>query len=162
MNAQNVLEYFGPHAATLIIGFVSALVPIVNIELFLLAAGTVASGSFPVWTLGVSAGFGQMVGKCIPYWGARAAINSQVGRKFSSERVDALRRRMGAMNPWVLSGFNFVSALIGVPPFLLVSVLAGIIEMGFWQFAATGLTGRVIRLVAIVTFPHAIKGLFIG
>jgi len=44
---------------------------------------------------------------------------------------------------------------------MLVSIIAGLIEMKFWQFAATGLTGRVIRLVAIVTFPHAIKGLFI-
>jgi membrane protein YqaA with SNARE-associated domain len=161
MNAQDVLESLGPYAATLIVGFLGALFPVVNIEVFLLAAGAIASGSYPVWTLGVVAGFGQMGGKCILYWIARAAVNSQAGRRHSSERADGLRRRMGAMSPWMLSGFNFVSALTGVPPFMLVSIIAGVIEMKFWQFAATGLTGRVVRLVAIVTFPQAIKGLFI-
>ena len=161
MNAQNVLEYFGPYAASLIIGFVSALVPVVNIELFLLAAGAIASRAYPVWMLGVMAGLGQMAGKCILYWSAKAAINSRAGRRFSSQRVDALRQRMGEMNPWMLSGFNFLSALTGIPPFMLVSILAGVIEMRFWQFAATGLTGRIVRLAAIVAFPHAVKGVFI-
>jgi membrane protein YqaA with SNARE-associated domain len=161
MNAQDVLEALGPYTATLIVGFLGALFPVVNIEVFLLAAGAIASGTYPVWTLGVVAAFGQMGGKCLLYWGAKAAINSRVGRRFSSERADVLRRRMGAMNAWALSGFNFVSAVTGVPPFMLVSILAGVIEMEFWHFAATGLTGRVVRLVAIVTFPQAIKGLFI-
>lgn len=160
MNLESLLQQFGPYAATLVVGFLSALIPVVNIELFLIAAAAIASGSYPVWTLGVVAGFGQMGGKCILYWSGGTAVNSRAGRRFSADRVETLRRRMRAMNPWVLSGFNFVSALAGVPPFFLVSVLAGVIEMKFWQFLVTGLTGRVLRLVAIVTFPHAIKGFF--
>lgn len=160
MNLGNLVQYFGPYVATLVVGFLSALIPVVNIEMFLIAAAAIASGSYPVWTLGVVAGFGQMGGKCILYWSGGAAANSRAGRKFSPERTEALRRRMRAMNPWVLSGFSFVSALTGVPPFFLVSVLAGVIEMKFWQFLLTGLSGRVLRLVAIVTFPHAIKGFF--
>jgi hypothetical protein len=35
----------------------------------------------------------------------------------------------------------FVSALVGVPPFFLVSILAGALGMNFWLFFLTGLVG---------------------
>jgi hypothetical protein len=53
----------------------------------------------------------------------------------------------------------FVSALVGVPPFFLVSILAGALGMNFWLFFLTGL-GRCLRLILIVESPHAIMGLF--
>ncbi len=160
MTGQALLEQLGPYAATLVVGFLSALIPVINIELFLIAAAAIASRGYPVWTLGVVAAAGQMCGKSILYWGAGSALNTRTGRRFSPDRVDALRRRMAAMSPWVLTGFSFVSAAGGVPPFLLFSILAGIVEMRFWHFLVSGLAGRGVRLVAIVTFPHVIKGLF--
>ena len=54
----------------------------------------------------------------------------------------------------------FVSALVGVPPFFLVSILAGALGMNFWLFFLTGLVGRCLRLTLIVESPHAIMGLF--
>jgi len=160
MTAQSLLAQLGPYAATLVVGFLSALIPLVNIELFLVAAAAIAPRTYPVWTLGVVAAAGQMCGKSVLYWSAGSALNSRTGRRFSPDRVDALRRRMAAMNPWVLGGFSFVSALVGMPPFLLFSILAGVIEMRYWHFAVSGLAGRGLRLVAVVSFPHAIKGLF--
>ncbi|MCX6553242.1 MAG: VTT domain-containing protein [Acidobacteria bacterium] len=160
MDAQTLIQQLGPYAATLVVGFLSALIPVINIELFLLAAAAIASKDYPVWTLGVVAGVGQMSGKIILYWSGAAALNSRMGKKFSHSRVEELRHRMSAMNPWVLAGFNFMSASVGFPPFLLVSILAGVIEMKFWHFLVTGLSGRVVRMVVIVAFPHAIKGLF--
>jgi len=160
INIRSLLEHLDPHTATLLVGFVSALIPIVNIELFLLAAAAIASTSFPVWTLGIVAAVGQMIGKTLWYWSAGAALDSRPGRRFAPERVAALRLRMAAMNAWVLSGLSFGSALTGFPPFLLFSILAGAVRMKYWRFAATGLAGRCLRLVAIVSFPHAIKRLF--
>ncbi len=137
----------------------SGLIPVINIELFLIAAAAIASTTSSVWPLGVMAALGQMTAKSLLYRGAEAGLNSRAGRRVSPERVAALRRRMAAMNPWFLNGFNFFSALTGVPPFFAISVLAGAIGMPFWQFLATGLAGRTIRMVLMVQFPHAIKEL---
>ena len=134
MDAQTLIRQLGPLAATLIVAFFSAMIPVINLELFLLAAAAIAAKDYPVWTLGVMAGIGQMGGKTILYYSGAAALNNKVARKFSAKQVDALRKRMAAMNPLVLSGFNFMSASVGFPPFLLVSIIAGMVEMKLWQF----------------------------
>jgi membrane protein YqaA with SNARE-associated domain len=157
MNFQELLHLFGPHVATAIVAFFSGFLPFINIELYMVVAGAMLSDSFPAWTLGVAAGFGQMIAKSMLFWSGSSALHSRTVRRFTRDRIDRLTDRMRGMNPWVLNAANFASALVGVPPFLLVSILAGVIRMKFWQFYLTGLVGRSLRLVIIVEFPHVLR-----
>jgi len=111
MTFQALLKLLGPHLATGIVAFFSGFLPFVNIELYMIVAGAMVSSSFPVWTLGVAAGLGQMVAKSMLYWGAGSALHSRGARRFTHDRIETLTRRMRAMNPWVLNATNFVSAL---------------------------------------------------
>lgn len=43
----------------------------------------------------------------------------------------------------------FVSAVTGLPPFYVVSLLAGILEIRLKWFIAIGLIGRILRFVTI-------------
>jgi membrane protein YqaA with SNARE-associated domain len=156
---HSLLATLGPHVATFIVAFLSGLLPFINIEIFLVAAAAIASASSPVWPLGVVAAVGQLAAKTLLYRGAAAGLDSRAGRRVSPERLAALRLRMSEMNPWILGGFNLFSAFSGVPPFFVVSVLAGAVRMRFWQFLLTGLAGRTARLVLMVEFPHVIKGM---
>ncbi len=160
MNPASLVAQFGPFAATAIVAFLSGLIPFINIELYLVAIGAIASGTYPLWSLGAVAGLGQMLAKSLMFWGGGAAARSRAERKYSQDRIESLRSRMAAMNPWVLLGFTFVSALVGLPPFFLVSILAGALGMDFRLFFVTGLAGRCLRLILIVESPHAIMGLF--
>ncbi|MEI6668305.1 MAG: hypothetical protein WCP29_09135 [Acidobacteriota bacterium] len=159
MNFQALLPLLGPHLATLIVAFVSGFVPFVNIEVYMVVAGALMADNFPVWTLGVVAGFGQMIAKSMLFWGANSTANSRVVRRFTPARIDALTTRMRGMRPSILNGFNFMSAFVGLPPFLLVNILAGVIRMRFWHFYATGLVGRSLRMVIMVEWPHLMKAL---
>ncbi len=160
MDPATLVAQFGPYAATAIVAFLSGLIPVINIELYLVAIGAIASTSYPLWSLGVVAGFGQMGAKSLMFWGGGVAARRRAERKYSQDRMERLRRRMAAMNPWVLLGFTFVSALVGLPPFFLVSILAGALGMDFRLFFLTGLAGRCIRLILIVESPQAIMGFF--
>jgi len=160
MNPDALVAQAGPYAATAIIGFVSALIPFINIELYLVAVAALTAGSYPLWSLGAVAGVGQMVAKSLLFWGGGAAARKRAERKYSRDRIEGLRHRMARMNPFALIGTTFVSALVGVPPFLLVSPVAGAIGMKFWRFFLTGLIGRGLRLIIIAESPRAIMGLF--
>jgi membrane protein YqaA with SNARE-associated domain len=160
MNPAALVAQFGPYAATAIVAFVSGLIPFINIELYLVAVAALASGSYPLWSLGAVAGVGQMVAKSLLFWGGGVAARKRAERKYSQDRIEGLRHRMAQMNPWVLIGTTFVSALVGVPPFLLISPLAGAVGMKFWRFFLTGLIGRCLRLIIIAESPRAIMGLF--
>jgi membrane protein YqaA with SNARE-associated domain len=160
MNPATLVAQFGPYAATLIVAFLSGLIPFLNLELYLVAVAAITPGSHPLWSLGAVAGFGQILAKSLMFWGGGAAARRRAERNYSQDRIERLRRRMAAMNPWVLLGTTFVSALVGVPPFFLVSILAGALGMNFWLFFLTGLIGRCLRLILIVESPHAIMGLF--
>ena len=62
----------GEVLALLGVSFASALVPLVNIEVYLIGLGTIAS-SGNVWLLATVAGVGQMAGKLVWYYlGANA------------------------------------------------------------------------------------------
>jgi hypothetical protein len=57
---------WGDLLSVLSFGFVSALVPVLNLEAYLGVRGSVAAVS-GIWILGFAAGLGQMVGKLIWY-----------------------------------------------------------------------------------------------
>jgi membrane protein YqaA with SNARE-associated domain len=137
----------GIYLATLIISVLSGLVPVVNGELYLIAAIVVADDPVVALVLAVIVALGQMIAKIGLYYAARGA--TELGR---STRLGAkLERAQLLVERWQGKPLTllFVSAVTGLPPFYLVSLLAGILRIRFGMFLFLGIVGRVIRFVAL-------------
>jgi membrane protein YqaA with SNARE-associated domain len=149
----------GTSAACFALLFLSAVVPIVNGELTFLAFVAAARG-WP-WTLAlvVAATAGQMAGKSLMYWlgrGARYAPGERQRRV-----IDRWRGRFERA-PRAVIFFVLLSAFTGIPPFYVVSVLAGAVRANFAAFVAAGTTGRFLRFAVLAMFPPAIVYLLRG
>lgn len=130
----------------------SALLPLINIEVYL---GAVAAGRVgAIWPLAAVAAAGQMLGKIAYYYVGRSALEwSWVRRKTESPRFQAqLQRwqhRIGD-RPVVGGLVVFAAASVGVPPLLIMSVLAGTLRISFPVFLVVGLVGRMLRFATIL------------
>jgi membrane protein YqaA with SNARE-associated domain len=162
MDAADLLSRFGPAAATFVVAVVSAVVPFVYIEVYLLAAVALVPGGYATWTLGVVAAVGQMVGKSALYWSARGVTSSWVSPPGDHVPSDGLRHRMAAMNPLAVNGFTFASAFLGFPPLILVAPAAGAAAIRFWPFVLAGFAGRVLRFTALVLAAAGVEQLIGG
>jgi membrane protein YqaA with SNARE-associated domain len=143
----------GDVLALLGVGFVSALVPLVNIEAYLGVRGSVADVG-GLWTLAFAAALGQMVGKLVWYYlGANALSWGWVRRRVETPkaraRLDAWRTRT-QQRPVLTGLLVFVSASSGFPPFAIVAVLAGQLRTGLLLFLGLGLLGRWLRFAAVL------------
>jgi membrane protein YqaA with SNARE-associated domain len=137
----------GIYLATLIISVLSGLVPVVNGELYLIAAILVAGDPVVALVLAVIVAIGQMIAKIGLYFTARGATelgrSTRLGAKL--ERAQLLVERWRGKPLTLLS----ISAVTGLPPFYLVSLVAGVVRIRFATFLVIGLAGRVIRFVAL-------------
>lgn len=139
--------------ALLGLGFLSALVPLVNIEVILAArAAAVATGG--LWTLSFAAALGQMFGKVVWYYlGANALNWGWVRRKVETPKAEArlqVWRTRTQERPVIAGGLVFLSAASGFPPFAIVAVLAGQLRMSLTLFFVLGLLGRWLRFAAVL------------
>jgi membrane protein YqaA with SNARE-associated domain len=136
-----------------LVAFVSALVPVVNIEAYLGLRVAVADVD-QVWLLGLAAAVGQMLGKLVWYQlGASSLGWGWVRRGMERpRRQEMLRvwRRRTEQRPVVAALVVLGSAVTGLPPFALVSVLAGQLRMNLPLFALVGLAGRWLRFTAVL------------
>jgi membrane protein YqaA with SNARE-associated domain len=145
-------------AGVFVLAFVSAFVPVVSIELALVvAAATGTSGRLLVAQVLVAAA-GQMVGKCCFFVGGRTAITSWTRRKKphrsrGGRRLGALVAR-AARQRAAATVTVFVSAVTGLPPFALVSTLAGAWRLRLSSFFVLGLAGRSARFAGVLLVPH--------
>lgn len=147
--------------ATLGVAFASALIPVVNIEAYLV--GVVVAQRPEPYTLAAAAAVGQMAGKMI-FWLVGAGLLSveRVSRKGRAkgrwtERMDRLQAWC-EQHWWGPSAITLLSGLVGLPPFAVWSVLAGTIRMPWWLFLLTGLIGRFGRFLAIILAPGLLPG----
>jgi membrane protein YqaA with SNARE-associated domain len=141
---------------TLGVAFVSALVPIVNIEAYLLALA-VAQHPDP-YLAATAAAVGQMTGKML-FWlvGAGLLQVRRVQRKGTATgRWSERMQRLSAWSEahwWGPSLITVASGFSGFPPFAVWSLLAGTIRMRWWLFLVTGLVGRFARFLVILLVP---------
>ena len=140
----------------------SALLPLINIEAILAVA--VSRAPEAMWALVVAATVGQMLGKIIWYWGGMNLDRAPwVHRQLQKPKVEASLRRWHERaegRPWFTAGLLLVSAAIGVPPYAVTAVLAGMLRVPFWVFFVTGLVGRGLRFWAVVTGTSSLLDLF--
>ena len=104
--------------ALLGVGFLSALVPVVNMEAYLAVRGSVADVA-GIWGLGLAAAVGQMAGKLVWYYlGANALSWGWVRRKVEKPKAQArldLWRERTQRRPVVSGLLVFASAASGSP-----------------------------------------------
>ena len=137
----------------LALGFASALIPLINIEAILGVRAAVAEVDH-VWLLALIAAVGQMLGKIIWYYLGASALNwgwirRKVEQPKNAARLELWRERTHD-RPVMASLLVFVSASTGLPPFAILSVLAGQLRMNLPLFLVIGLVGRWLRFVAVL------------
>lgn len=152
MDFESLIGSTGIYTASLVVGFVSGLVPFVNSELYLVLVSTMATKPALAPVAFLSA-VGQMIAKTLLFYAGRGALKIPMGRHQAKiEKVQKKflewENRAGLM--------MLVSAAVGFPPFYAVSVVAGSMRMNVIKFFAVGLIGRTLRFGAIIYFPQLI------
>ncbi len=142
---------------TLLITFatclLSALFPLVNAEAYIVAV-SFATDSSSLWLLAFVAGAGQTAGKFMWYEAARRAmdwpwISKKLDKPHTQELLIRWRECFDA-KPWLWSSVLFLSASVGLPPLLILSVVAGQLQISRVWFGVTVLLGRTLRFAAIL------------
>jgi membrane protein YqaA with SNARE-associated domain len=140
---------------TLGVAVASAVIPVINIELYLIGAAALAPPAMAV-PLVLAATIGQMAGKVVMYFAGTGAV------KLPGKRLQtALEGMNNTLRNRPRSGgaLVFASAASGFPPFFIVTVAAGAARMNLAVFVVLGFLGRLIRFAACVALPHLVKDL---
>ncbi|MGH3761209.1 hypothetical protein [Actinophytocola sp.] len=158
------------------VAFGSALLPLASIELFLIGIA-MREPHIPWLLLGAVVAVGQVGGKLVYYFAAKGQLHLPrwLHRKRApgppSERRVRWRLRTKRIRAWVESlrekchrhprwmvGTYGISSVIGLPPFMATSVLAGMVRMSLSAFLSAGLIGRFIRFSAVAASPALFAG----
>lgn len=137
------LAYYGA-------AIVSAVVPWVNGELLMISAIPLADSRGALAALVVAVSAGQMTGKTFMYWASRKSTRPYT--PMVQRAVDRWRARL-QQSPRSVLAVVFVSALVGFPPFFIVSVAAGALGVAFRRFLAIGVAGRLVHFAAVAFVP---------
>jgi membrane protein YqaA with SNARE-associated domain len=147
------LNVGGPYLWCFVLSIVSALAPWVNGEVVLLSLTALAHSHCARILLVLLASAGQMAGKCILYWTGKGVIPLKSGRV--NETVSAWKKRFEE-SPSKLLSLVFVSSAVGIPPFYVITLLAGVFRVRFGPFITVGGCGRLVRFGALAFVPWII------
>lgn len=128
----------------------SAMIPVINIEIYLLGASALAPPAMVI-PLIVAASLGQVIGKIGLFYAGTGAL------KLPGKRLKAALEKMNTQiqeRPNMGNALVFVSATAGLPPFYLVTLAAGAARMNLPMFLAVSLVGRLIRFTVVVMVPQ--------
>ncbi len=150
MEIWDQVSVAGPFLGCFVLSIVSALVPWVNGEVVLLSLTALAHSAWDRGLLVLSASAGQMAGKCILYWAGKGVIPLKSGRMKQS--ILAWKARF-EQSPSKLLSLVFVSSAVGIPPFYVITILAGAFRMRFAPFFTVGACGRLVRFGALAFVP---------
>ncbi len=141
-------------------GVISALIPIVNAEAYVIASQwSAAAGPIPV---AIGIGLGQTVGKLLLFLGVRRGkefpfVQHRRERR-QTKPVSRTRLRVRSVMSFLLTLVGqkrwglpivFLAAVVGIPPLYAVALLAGATTMRVPWFVATVLVGRIGRFVLV-------------
>jgi membrane protein YqaA with SNARE-associated domain len=139
-----------------VLSLVSAILPWTNGEVIVISLAAFLRSGVDLTTLAVVAAAGQMTGKALTYWAAREGLAPKPDRQ--SERIARWRRRFEEA-PRRSLALMLVSAVAGVPPFYLITILAGALRVPFGRFLIVGTCGRLLHFGAVVFAPTLARGL---
>ncbi len=150
-------------------GLLSALVPLVNAEIYALAVGATASPLVAALAA-VALGLGQTGGKWVWYTSGRKGVEMRkrsLRRKAPTAdgattpaggehagRLAVLTRRLHDRRS--SAGIVLLSGSVGLPPLALVAVAAGATKMRLQDFLLCCLAGRILRF-GLVLVPLSLR-----
>jgi membrane protein YqaA with SNARE-associated domain len=148
----------------------SAILPVISIELFVIGLVT-QQPHISCWWVGLAVAVGQVLGKLVYFLAARGSLRLPVflrreekAEKPCSEfklkwkaRLENVRVRCHRHPHWMF-GTHAVSSVIGLPPFMFTTVLAGLAGMSTTLFVATGAAGRFARFTVLAASPALMAG----
>lgn len=163
---------FGWLCVTFGVALGSAVVPLASIEIFVIGLAT-ADPAIPWLLLGGVVAVGQVAGKLVYYLAARGSIHlpkplhnrlhrarpPSARRERWHLRTKRVRRWLEALrerchrHPYWMTGTYGLSSVLGLPPFMATTVLAGLVRMRISMFLTAGLLGRFVRFSAIAAAP---------
>lgn len=147
------------------VSLASALVPLINIEVYLVGLAALRDSS-GIWLLALIAGVGQMVGKVVWYYlGANALSWPWIAKRVDTPKGRASLekwRTRTSDRPLLGASLVFVSAVTGFPPFAIVAVLAGQLRMNLTMFVVVGAVGRTLRFAAFLGGAGFLSELYRG
>lgn len=150
MTADEIVRAVGIYAGTFAVGAISSVIPLVSIELFLVAI-TLAHGTANAVPLIALATLGQVIGK-LPVYAAARGVAAIPGRQRRwVERVRTWVARFGNRPNLVL----VTSAVLGLPPFSIISTAAGALAIPPRTFCSLVALGRALRFTVLVVIAAA-------
>lgn len=148
----------------------SALIPIFNAEIYLLANIALVDSAL-VWPLVLVMSIGTVIGKLMIFWGVRSGKRAadkkleskakELTRTKTETKQGPIRTRIRQWSQTLLRFLEdpvkgtltiFVSAVIGIPPLAVVAFLAGASKQNVWLFGLAVFFGRAIRFGAVAVF----------
>ncbi|WP_017627087.1 VTT domain-containing protein [Nocardiopsis chromatogenes] len=146
-------------------GVVAALLPVLNIEVYLVGAAVLV-GDTGLVAMALAAAVGQTAGKLAHYGAARGALDipwlkrrTERPKRAWAGRVEGWRRK-AEERPWWAAGLLAASSLVSVPPLMVVCVFAGTVRMRVDVFCAVTASTRFVRFLVVVFAPGALTWVY--
>jgi len=154
----STLDSFGGiYVAMFLFAMLSGVFPLANSEAALIAFGAESSYGWPkLVALAVVVALGQNVTHALMYQSAKGLAKAGAKRRAKLEARLAKARALGER--WQKSELLMITlgATVGIPPQLLVAMLAGVIGIRFRTFIAIDVPGRIARFVTIVVVARLV------
>ncbi len=152
------------------VAFGSAIIPLISIEVFVIGLVT-QQPHISWWWIGLAVAVGQVLGKMFYFLAARGDwhLPAWLKRKERPEKpLSPFRAKWKVRLEWVrdrchrhphwMFGTHAVSSVVGIPPFMFTTVLAGLAGMSSWLFITTGMIGRFTRFSILAASPALMTG----
>ncbi|APU13947.1 putative membrane protein [Actinoalloteichus sp. GBA129-24] len=153
-----MLLWIGLMSTAFGVSVLSALIPLISVELFVIALMLRAPDT-AWWQLAAVVAAGQVVGKLLYYYAGRGSLPlPKVFRRTEdtpsrwSLRLARFREACRGRPVWT-AGVLLSSSFVSLPPFAAVSVIAGVAGIPLRTFVLTGLAGRFGRFALVAVVP---------
>ena len=136
-----------------LLALLAGFVPLLSVELALIVSATAGTSIGLLLALVAAAAAGQMIGKSCFFLGGRGAFawNERQARR-QRLRLPGFVSRL-THRPPVAAATVFVSAATGVPPFAVVSPLAGGWRLRLSSLVLAGFAGKATRFAGVLLVP---------
>jgi membrane protein YqaA with SNARE-associated domain len=143
---------------TLGFGALSSVVPIFNMETYVVVA--YAKSGHTALEMAAVGSLGQNLGKLVWYYACRESLDLPwFQKRLQTPKRQAQFEKWGTIaqgNPLMTGLLTFISALVGIPPFFAMAMIAGTLRINVVVFFVTGFLGRTLFFWAILGGAHLI------
>lgn len=151
-----LLESVGIYGTTIILCFISGVLPILHVEAFLVTVSALSSQKIVI-PLIIVASTVSILAKSLVYLTARGVLNLPL--KKYEEKLEPVRRRIERWRAGTMV-LLLISACTGMPPFYLMTILSGTMKYNFIKYFLCGVFGLAVRYALVIEFPQLLKRLF--